>query len=346
MASERSQRSRLLESEPGSRAHVVVLDDDPQILRGVERLLQAAGFSVLTTTEPKRAMDRCVRGGADAIVCDLHMPEISGNTVLAMLAQAAPNCARLLFTSETNFAVVAAASAPFSLHAMVAKSEATTRLVPVLVELTTHGRPDDAIGHESEARSVARGIVRALALRDVETEAHCSRVAAWSRRLALAMGLGEARQIDVELGALLHDVGKIGVRDAVLLKPGPLTDDEWREMRRHPELGVAMLSDIPYLQRAVPIVESHHERRDGKGYPHALSGDDIPIDARIFQVADAYDAITSDRPYRVGREDHVARAEIAQWVGPQFDPKVFDAFMSIPVDDWRSVVGSGRNKAA
>jgi HD-GYP domain-containing protein (c-di-GMP phosphodiesterase class II) len=156
------------------------------------------------------------------------------------------------------------------------------------------------------------------------------------------MGLSPSRVLDVELGALLHDVGKIGVRDAVLLKPGPLTEDEWVEMRKHPDLGVALLTEVPALRRALPIVQCHHERRDGKGYPRALVGNAIPLDARIFQVVDAYDAIVSDRPYRKGRSDAEARAEIAQHVGPQFDPEVFEAFNRIPALDWQSVIRSKR----
>ncbi len=321
--------------------HVVVLDDDIVMLRTVERLLTAAGYRVTATTSPKEAMEVVVCETADAIISDLHMPEMGGNVVLAMLAQAAPGTARLLYTNEAAFSTVASLTTPYSVHAFVAKDEVAHRLLPALEDLVA-GRPVADEGRmDEESRLLARSIVRALALRDYETEEHCDRVASWARRLASEMGLSASRVCDIELGALLHDVGKIGVRDAVLLKPGPLTEEEWVEMRKHPDLGVALLTEVPALRRALPIVQCHHERRDGKGYPRALVGNAIPLDARIFQVVDAYDAIVSDRPYRKGRSDAEARAEIAQHVGPQFDPEVFEAFNRIPVEDWQSVV---RNK--
>ena len=322
-------------AEPSPK-HIVILDDDETLLRSLERLVRSAGFRVSVTTSAKHAMEMVVCDGADAIISDLHMPEMGGQLVLAMLAQAAPRCARLLLTSESDFQRVASLAVPYSVHAFVSKHDIGSHLVPALRELFL-GKPEsEAVA--DEGRQLARSIVRALALRDYETELHCERVAAWSRRLAAQLGLLPSRILDVELGALLHDVGKIGVRDAVLLKPGPLDDAEWVEMQRHPDLGVALLSDIPSLKRAIPVVQCHHERRDGKGYPRGLTGNAIPIDARIFQVVDAYDAIVSDRPYRAGRSDAEARVEIARHVGPQFDPDVFDAFATIDTDDWVSVV--------
>jgi putative nucleotidyltransferase with HDIG domain len=317
---------------------VVLLDDEPAVLATLERVLTAQGVNVTATTNPKAAMEAVVREQADAIVSDLHMPEMGGHVVLSLLARAAPKAARVLMTSETDFARVAPLVVPYSVHAFVTKRDAPRRLVAALTELLCSRACMDDTVQADESRRLARSIVRALALRDYETELHCERVAAWSARLARELGLSWSRVVDVELGALLHDIGKIGVRDAVLLKPGPLNEQEWEEMRKHPDLGVALLSDMPALRRAIPVVQNHHERRDGKGYPRKLGADEIPIDASIFQVVDAYDAIVSDRPYRKGRSDAEARAEIAKHVGPQFAPDVFDAFMSIAAGDWRAVV--------
>jgi response regulator RpfG family c-di-GMP phosphodiesterase len=281
-------------------------------------------------------MEVVVCEGADAIVSDLHMPDMGGHVVLAMLTQAAPKTARVLMTSETDFTRVASLVVPYSVHAFVTKNDVARRLIPALKDLF-NGRPGgDEQSLIEEARSLARSIVRALALRDYETELHCERVAAWSRSLGARLGLTGARLLDIELGSLLHDIGKIGVRDAVLLKPGPLDDKEWEEMRRHPDLGVALLADIPALKRAIPVVYFHHERRDGQGYPRRLGAGEIPVDARIFQIVDAYDAIVSDRPYRKGRSDAEARKEIARHVGPQFDPEIYDGFMSIEPIEWKS----------
>jgi putative nucleotidyltransferase with HDIG domain len=263
---------------------------------------------------------------------------MGGNVVLAFLAKAAPRTARLLLTSETDFSTVASLAAPFSVDAFVPKRDASTLLLRTLDTLFA-GRDAGREAGESEeevehARELARSIARALAMRDVETEAHCVRVAALARRLAMALGLSNERLLDTELGALLHDVGKIGVRDAVLLKREPLTPSEWEEMRRHPDLGAAFLREIPALRRGLAVVQNHHERFDGSGYPRGLVGAAIPLEARIFQIADAYDAIRSDRPYRKGRSDSEARAEILRHVGSQFDPQVHDAFARIDPEDW------------
>ncbi len=317
--------------------HVVVLDDDDTVLRAADRLLSSAGYKVTATGDPRRAMEVVVCEGADAIVCDLNMPLMGGHLVLAMLSQSAPRVARVLMTSETDFARIAGLMVPYSVHAFVTKRESAQRLIPTLIELLA-GRPEEnELAFSEEARSLAKSIVRVLAMRNYESEAHCMRVASWSRRLASALGFSASRMLDVELGALLHDVGQIGVRDAVLLKPSELTHDEWADLRKHPDLGVSLLRDVPALHRAIPIVQCHHERRDGKGYPRGLAGNAIPVDARIFQIVDAYDSLCSDRPYRAAKSDQEARAVIAGSVGPQFDPEVHAAFEALPADEWAAV---------
>jgi response regulator RpfG family c-di-GMP phosphodiesterase len=330
---------------PARPKHIVVLDDDEHVLRAVERLLTTAGFRVTATTDPKHAMEITVCEGADAIVCDLNLPTMGGHLVLAMLAQAAPHTARLLMTAEMDFGRVASLTVPYSVHALMAKRDASTRLVPILRELLA-GRPEEnELAISDEARALARSIVRVLAMRNYESEEHCLRVATWSRRLAAALGFSPSRMLDVELGALLHDVGQIGVRDAVLLKPSALEPEEWAELRKHPDLGVALLRDVPALHRAIPIVQCHHERRDGKGYPRQLTGNAIPIDARIFQIVDAYDALRTDRPYRKGTSDEMARAVISEAVGSQFDPEVHEAFERIPPDEWAKTVETSKESS-
>jgi HD-GYP domain-containing protein (c-di-GMP phosphodiesterase class II) len=156
--------------------------------------------------------------------------------------------------------------------------------------------------------------------------------------LADALGIMDATQREsLEMGALLHDVGKIGVPDAILLKPGKLTDEEWQLMRQHPAIGYRILRDIPFLQRALAVVQYHHERWDGAGYPHRLKGDAIPLPARIFAVADTLDAITTNRPYRAAAPFAVARQEIVRLRGVQFDPRVVDAFATIRDETWQAL---------
>ncbi len=135
---------------------------------------------------------------------------------------------------------------------------------------------------------------------------------------------------DLQRGALLHDIGKIGIPDAILRKPGALDDDEWEVMRKHPEFGRRMLAGIPFLNRPLDVIYTHQERYDGTGYPQGLAGEVIPLGSRIFAVADTFDAITSDRPYRKAQSLEVARQVIRDNSGTQFDPKVVDAFLSLP----------------
>ena len=174
-------------------------------------------------------------------------------------------------------------------------------------------------------------VVTAADARDHETTGHSFRVAHYAVALARATGLrGDSLQA-IEWGALLHDVGKMVVPDDILRKVGPLTEDEWHIMRQHPTWGFDMLAEVGFLQQpALEIVYSHHERWDGRGYPRGLSGEAIPLAARIFAVVDTYDAITSDRPYRRAHSHHAALAEVQRVAGQQLDPRVVEAFGTIP----------------
>jgi putative nucleotidyltransferase with HDIG domain len=171
--------------------------------------------------------------------------------------------------------------------------------------------------------------VAALDAREHETSDHSQRVVRYTSAIAEVMGIRGQELEEIGRGALLHDVGKIGVPDAVLLKPGKLTSEEWKEMRKHPDIGFQMIQNIPFLSTPAQIVLSHQERYDGGGYPRSLVRDEIHIGARIFAVADTLDAMTSDRPYRMGTSFANAIHEIQRCAGTQFDPEVVRAFVSI-----------------
>jgi len=180
-------------------------------------------------------------------------------------------------------------------------------------------------------------LVAALDARERETQEHTRRVVLYSMTLARKRGLSEDELIEIRRGALMHDIGKIGVPDAILQKPGPLTEEEWVLMRRHPEEGIRILQGIMFFEGAVDIIGSHHEHYNGNGYPRGLKGEQIPLYARIFSAVDALDAITSDRPYRKAQPFKVAYQEILRCRGTQFDPKVVDAFMTIDEQEWRAL---------
>jgi putative nucleotidyltransferase with HDIG domain len=182
---------------------------------------------------------------------------------------------------------------------------------------------------EAETQSAYVGAIRALAAaldaRDPYTAGHSERVSALSVLIARNMHLSETDVDIIRLGALLHDIGKIGVSDHVLRKPGPLSADEFEQIRRHPGLGARILRKVPFLEPHLGIVELHHERPDGKGYPFGLLGDNIPLEARIVHVADAFDAMTSARAYRPARAASVALVELQRYSGSQFDPATVEA---------------------
>jgi putative nucleotidyltransferase with HDIG domain len=173
------------------------------------------------------------------------------------------------------------------------------------------------------------GWSRALDLRDKETEGHSQRVTEVTLQLARAAGINETELLDVRRGALLHDIGKMGVPDCILLKPDKLTEEEWGVVRQHPNFGYKLLSPIDYLRNALDIPYCHHEKWDGTGYPRGLKGEQIPLAARLFAVADVWDALRYDRPYRKGWSDEKVREHIKSLAGTHFDPKAVELFLSI-----------------
>jgi putative nucleotidyltransferase with HDIG domain len=181
------------------------------------------------------------------------------------------------------------------------------------------------------------GWARAMDLRDKETENHTRRVTEMTLSLAKALGIKDNETLHIRRGALLHDIGKMGVPDNILLKEGKLTEEEWILMRRHPQFAYEMLQPIKYLRQSLDIPYCHHEKWDGTGYPRGLKREQIPLAARIFAVVDVWDALTSDRPYRKGWSKQKALNHIREQSGKQFDPKVVDAFLEI--------FGSGKNEA-
>jgi putative nucleotidyltransferase with HDIG domain len=333
---------------------ILVVDDDVRILAALSRIFQSEGYEVITHSDPVQAARE---EGFQVVLTDFMMPYLNGIELLAALREKNPRAVRLMLTAAADFRTASEAvnrgevyrllGKPWSLADLtssVRQAFEHYRLVEANERLTREVAEKNAeltaINRELERRVVERttglldGLISALDYRDTETQWHSRRVSLYARRLAEAIGLSGGELDVVEQGALLHDIGKIGVRDSILLKPGPLTPEEWEEMRKHPEFGYRMLAKLPYLHEASLIVLQHQERWDGKGYPQRLTGESIVIGARIFAIVDTLDAITSDRPYRKGRPLQVARDEIQRCAGTQFDPTLAEAFLSIPDSEW------------
>jgi len=273
-----------------------------------------------------------------------HVRAASPETVIVMISgmqtmESAINALRLgafdyLMKPFDLRQVEAAIARAYEHHELILAKRLYENHLEELVDLRT-AELDKALGSlENAYRSTLQALTAALETRDAETHGHSERVVTFSLRLGREYGLNAAEMKALEFGSLLHDIGKIGVPDAILRKPAKLTDEEWIRMREHPLHGQQILRGIKFLEGAARVVAQHHEKWDGSGYPIGLKGEEIDICARIFSVADAFDAITSDRVYRQGRTYETALQELDEWADRQFDPKVVEAFHRVPREDW------------
>jgi response regulator RpfG family c-di-GMP phosphodiesterase len=356
-------RGRAADVVAGMQTEVRVLyvDDEPTLCRAFARLFASEqDVQVTTTTSPLDAKTKLEEGPFDVVVSDLRMPGMDGLSLLSVARAKLPLAGRLLvsgfadlgaaltaindigidrmLTKPWNTAELVAAVRAAAQHALLARENGriTEELRRHMADLATLRRKLDLLVEE-RTNDLLHGLVAALDLRDTETQWHSRRVARYARRLAEQLAVPAEELDDVERGAILHDIGKLGVRDAVLRKTGPLDESEWGEMRQHPALGYEILKGIVFLERARLIPLHHQERWDGTGYPGGLKGSDICLGARVFAVVDAYDAITTDRPYRRSQPYEVAREEITRCSGTQFDPQVVEAWLSVPASEWQRI---------
>jgi response regulator RpfG family c-di-GMP phosphodiesterase len=348
-------------SEPApAPERVVVVDDDDLILKALTRILSTSGFDPRCYLSPDEALANVEADAPSVIVCDYMMPSMDGVTFLSRVRERFPSAVRILCTAAEDFRVALQAVNAGEVFRIVSKPWHQAELVATVEQaaeayrlrrenerLTAEvHRQNDTLREinvrleeivRARTQALLDGLIAALDYRDAETQWHSQRVALFARRLAHEMGIREPELTVIEHGAKLHDIGKIGVRDRVLLKPGPLTNDEWGEMKRHPELGWALLQRVDYLRPASAIVLQHQEKWDGSGYPKGLRGKDIVVGARIFHVVDTLDAMTSDRPYRKARPFEQARDEIVRCAGTQFDPEIVAAFLTVPPEEWERI---------
>jgi len=304
---------------------VVLLDPDERSLRALRAALHDEGFRVAATWSVSEARSIASRQRPDAFVVAAPGRTDSAVAVLGSETITKTGCLRVL---------VGAPAASAHVDLAVDAREAAHLLGPALREAVTARKGGDEPCPSGALRDRARKIVAAVARPGHEDLAHCERVARWSSSLAVALELSPSRVLDVELGALLHDIGELHVRDETLRKASPLTPAELARLKEHPRIGAELLRDVPELHRAIGLVLCHHERPDGTGYPRGLTGAAIPIDARIFTVIDAYEALVIGRPWRPAVDHATAIARMAPHVGSQFDRAVFATFAALPAQTW------------
>ncbi len=334
----------------GIHQRILIVDDDPVNLRFLERLLGHAGYEdIVSASSGGAALAEAQQRQPDLIILDLQMPGIDGYEVLATLRSSVSSGVHvpiLVYTADVTYEARKRALELGASDFLTKPGDAQEILLRVRNFLTVRGlhlalasRNDDLERivrertHELEASQIEiiERLARAGERRDDDTGEHTQRVGELSGDIAEAMGQPTQLVRLLRLTARLHDLGKIGVPDSILLKPGRLTPDEFKEMQLHSGAGARILSRglTPLLQMAERIAQSHHERYDGTGYPDGLAGEEIPIEARIVAVADVFDALTHARPYKAAWEVADAITEIRAQSGRHFDPKVVEAFLAV-----------------
>lgn len=325
--------------------------------------LQIAGYSCASAGNAAEALAMIENEEFALVLSDIEMPGGSGTELLRVVRERYPKLDVILITAIVDIDVALRAirngasdylTKPFNLEQVKITVERTLEKRRLVIENEQYQarlegmvleRTRELMGKNNEIQKLfeelqetyqdtLEALVQALDLRDTETQGHSLRVVEFTAEIALALGIVEPELTEIRRGALLHDIGKIGIPDAILRKPAKLTTEEWEVMHEHPQLGYQMLAGIRFLEKPREIVLSHQEKYDGTGYPRRLSADQIPLGARIFAVADTFDAMTSTRPYRTGLPYEVARQEIIDWSGRQFDPRVVEAFLLIGAERW------------
>ncbi|MGH9901227.1 MAG: HD domain-containing phosphohydrolase [Pyrinomonadaceae bacterium] len=337
------------------RARILVADDEKEIREVLVDVL-SINHECTAVGSAEEALEELRRGEFDLVISDIMMGGMSGLEMVPRVLGMAPDTVVVMISGvQTVESAIEALRAgafdyvmkPFDLYHVeaavrralehrelrVAKRRYENHLEEMVTQRTAE--LDDALHSLEDAyRMTLKALTAALETRDQETHGHSERVVSFSLRLGREMGLDKEQMRSLEFGSLLHDIGKIGVPDAILRKPAALTREEWTKMREHPLHGRQILREIAFLEGASRVVAQHHERWDGSGYPLGLKGREIDLNARIFAVADAFDAMTSDRVYRKGRPYEAAAAELDEFADIQFDPRVVAAFHRVPREDW------------
>lgn len=342
-----------------AHANILVVDDEESIREVVSTLLGAQGYRCTLAHNGIQGFELLQRNNFDLILSDIVMPEMDGLKLLEKVKVHNKDVPIVMVTAlhdiSTAITAIRAGAYDFLLkpfekdqlyhtvrralehRRLIEENRRYQRELEKRVEERTAQLTNALADLEQSYDYTLEALGGALDLKDAETEGHCQRVTAYTIFIGKAMSIDRDQLRHIARGAFLHDIGKMGIPDAILRKPGPLTEEEKIIMRKHCDIGYNMLKRIPFLRQAAEIVLSHQECYDGSGYPRGLKGDEIPLGARLFAVADTLDAMISDRPYRKALPISDAKAEIKRCSGSQFDPKVVEVFLSLPDTMWKKL---------
>jgi putative nucleotidyltransferase with HDIG domain len=339
---------------------ILVVDDEESVRNIAAALLDHGGYAVTVAEDAEEAITRLQQDpDYDLVLADIMMPGTDGLTLLDQICTDHPGMPVVMFSAINDIHVVTSAFRRGAIDYLLKPFE-RVELESIVMRAIEHGRlrKQNTIYRQNlesivssrtrRLRSTMQDLERsyditlevmgdALDLRDEETEGHSRRVTAYTIALAQAMGLESDQLRTIARGAFLHDIGKIATPDNILLKAGKLNEQEMAIMKQHCQRGYEIVRKIPFLRDAAEIVYAHQEQFDGNGYPRALRAEEIPLGARIFAIADALDAMTSDRPYRKGTTFEAATEEIVRCAGNQFDPQIVEVFLAMPRETWANL---------
>jgi putative two-component system response regulator len=321
-----------------ARPRVLCVDDEPVILQILRRLLEVQGFEAVTSADPVSALSVFDESLFDVVITDIHMPGMDGLSLMRSLRERLPELPVVVVTGHGTVDTAIQALREGASGMLVKPFTGEELLAEVRRALSAARMHYEALQYRYLSPvldSIALTLSTAIEARNLETGEHCRQLGVLSERMAAVLGLDERQQMTIRIGGYLHDIGKIGIADAILLKPGRLTDDEMAEMRRHSEIGAAVLEVHEAMSDIAQIVRHHHERWDGRGYPDALVGGDIPLGGRIIAVADAFSAMISDRIYRPAMPVERAWSELRAHSGTQFDPEIVAVFQHVVDEEGR-----------
>lgn len=346
---------------------VLAVDDEPSAARLLSFILAPPAFRCTTACTAEEALVALQREPFDAVISDLQMPGLSGMELLLEVRHKHPHMAFLVTTGVDDVDVgvkamrsgaddylvkplresAVVASLENALHKRKLEQEVENyrQHLEEMVAERTHQLRAALEQVEQSYEDTLQSLGAAIDLRNNETEGHSQRVCRYSLEIARAMCWQDKQLGTLARGAYLHDIGKLGVPDGILLKRGPLTPEERKIMQRHSQIGFDLVKDIPFLADATDVVLMHHERFDGSGYPQGLKGQAIPMSARIFAIADTLDAVTSERPYQRASSFESAREIIRRLSGTAFDPQVVNVFLNIREDVWPTIASNQRRIA-
>jgi putative two-component system response regulator len=339
------------------RPQILVVDDEPLNTKLVEAHLSPLGYDIIVSRNGEDALDKISSGKIDLVLLDVMLPGINGFEVCRQIRKKYHQTIPVILLTTlydipskvTGFEWGADdfLTKPFNKDELIARVRAHLRIKTMMDELeelsktleekvVQRTRTIEKMNRElsDSCHLTMESLVGALDVREHETSRHSLRVAFDTVEIAKAWGISGQELEEIAMGALLHDVGKIGISDNILLKPGKLTDEEWEQMRKHVEMGWKIVKGIKFMGRGRELVRSHHERYDGRGYPRGLKNEEIYIGARFFAIADTLDSMTNDRPYRRALSFEAFLEELRKCSGSQFDPDAVEKFLSMPRDVW------------